>query len=230
MLIRFISSIIIVVGLLQDLAHSAEKAVEIHVPIPNGFLLLTNEMKALHPTFSKLQSPSDNTVRFYISQEDYEDAQARRTPSLARVFIAFRVSRNAEDVTTLDVFERVTKGVEKSNKITAENVERNARKAHDKALLGIVDDQSPTVPKEEYYPFPPHLRTKTVFALSAFEAADFAVDETYQPRPGSSTYTIFFIRGLIVTLKCIAPKDELEWTRTASEAWVDEIISINPKE
>jgi hypothetical protein len=208
-------------------SKAAENTIGIQVPPPDGFLALTDEITGLHSSLSKLGESTDETIDSYIAQEDYDDARAGKTPSLDRVFMIAFGPRTAENPTTIDVFERLIEGVEKSNEISAAEAERKARKSHNNALLGIVDDESPAVSEPEYYPLPPHRRTKTIFAFSAYVDRDFTLDENKQPRSGSSTYTIFFVRGFIVTLICTAPKDDLEWTREASAAWVEKILAAN---
>jgi len=76
-------------------------------------------------------------------------------------------------------------------------------------------------------PFDFHYETDSALAFSKYDTAPDTLLRRATSSHRVSTFTTFNVAGQMLMLMCAAPMEEIEWTRTASKAWVESIFKEN---
>lgn len=213
---------------------SAEKisvaGTKIEIPAPAKYAQVIPEMTALY-TFQK-QFVAPNNIEFisFIPEEDVPLALKDEIPYLERR-MTVQTSKSFQDISMSNAdFARLRQVVNSQNG----EVLKKAEATIEEVVGGINESLT-----EEYdidlalsvngiVPLTPHLENERSMAYSSFVRYEF-VDETGEPGTVVVVVTsaFVFLKGKILFLYTYAEESGLDWSRGASNKWVDAVLLAN---
>lgn len=204
-----------------------EKVLEI--PSPKGFSLVTPKMNAVHRLSLQMDDHANDSLAYYIAESDVPVAMSGEMPSLERYFI-LKVNKKLKDlVVGSKDFTEFKTVIKQTNKQTFKSVEAKMPSLMDKTSKGISKefDVDFAMKLSQLVPLDPHYETKNALAYSMYMNYGVAVDGSNEDFIVSGTATFVNVAGKILFLYCYGPKEELEWTRSASETWARMVMESN---
>ncbi|MDH5179446.1 MAG: hypothetical protein OEZ39_02095 [Gammaproteobacteria bacterium] len=199
----------------------------VYIPAPDGFSLVTSDMEMVNRMFKHLVVPGNEPLAYYIPNSQIASAKSGSMPTFTRYFM----------VTVDDSFKKPTIGVKdfakvkEVYKIELNNIIKEVKEKvpafYKKASEDISVEFGQNFEVNMIKMFPLELHRENINSLSYSMYMNLGgVDE-----PGYIgavyTFTILNVSGKVVFLYCYGLKNDIEWTRSASKAWEDAILSGN---
>jgi len=199
------------------------------IPSPEGFVLVDKSMPELYRYTEQLSDPVNDTLGFYVSEQD---AGAAKKGELGDILKSFALKVNKElrnrplspeefgrlkDVTSrnnTEIFEEIKKRSAEHMQSTNQNMSSEYEVDFSLQLGDMV-------------PLPSHHSSEQVLSYSSKMVMNIDVNGTTEQLDMVVTLTFAHVKGFVLFLYCYAPRTELAWTRTASQQWVDDIIANN---
>ncbi len=185
------------------------------------------------PTVKRLTDqmvdPWNDTLAFYIPEASVPSALAGDIPNLDRYFI-LKVNKHLRDYTmSISEFaslrasiasenKKITEGVKLKMPSYMKEVSQNLSKEFD---IDLALDIAQMIPLDLHYD------EAGAFAYSMFMNYGIQTDSQHTPVVVSGTATSVNLSGSVIFLYAYGDKDDLDWTRSSSEAWHKFILSIN---
>ncbi len=206
------------------------ESMKLSVPAPNGYVRVTEQMPAVYRLSQQMKDLANDTLAYYISTTDQAAALKGKIPPLNKTFLL-----------------KVNKAVKKRN-LSKEDFRELAEAKRTKkqeitdsiksALPGLFEDINRGLKKDlgidskfsvsDFMELEPHHDTDKALAYSMYIKMAVSIKDKKYEQLLAATLTMLNVSGKVLSLYCYAPKKDLEWTRTASEAWANSIISSNP--
>lgn len=205
----------------------------IGIPSPEGFSLVTPEMKLLN-ALGKHFVPSGNVeYAKFIPDRDVPAALKDELTDLPRRFAVQAHAGSVGASATESDFRDLRKLVEVQNKKMVEKLESEFPGMVQRINEGLAVEFGAKVSLRmpRIIPLPVHEETDRSIAFSMLGEYEFT-----EPGGGvkvettASTITFVHVRGKIVFLYCWADESDLKWSREASSAWSKAFLAANPPE
>lgn len=202
---------------------------EIAVPAPKGFVHITDDMTGAVKIVQEMADPMNDTLAHYIMESDVPAAMAGEVLSLERTFI-LKVNKQLRNMTVGKNDFSQLKNITKSQKQKIfEDLKAQIPELMNNMSQGISQEFNVdfTMNIAQMVPLEPHYEAENALAFSMYiNYGVFAEDENIEEII-SATSTFLYASGTVLFLYGYAPKDELEWTRSASMSWAESIMASN---
>jgi hypothetical protein len=202
---------------------------ELVIPTPQGFSRVTQEMDAVYRMSLQIIDPENDQLAYYISDSDIPTAMSGELPSLERTFL-LKVNKQLKNmVVGSKDFIELKNTVKRQNKEIFESVKSQIPGLMKGASEGISEefDVNFALQISQMIPLEPHYETDNALAYSMYINYGVSAEGTKEELIVSATATIVNISGKVLFLYCYGPQGELEWTRSASKSWAEDVMGSN---
>lgn len=201
----------------------------IEVPSPEGYVRVTEAMTQVKRLTDQMADPLNDTLAFYIPKEIESVALAGELPTLDRYFI-LKVNKKLRNHTmSREEFATLKSSIKHQNKQIIEEVRGQ--------LPGYLEKVEQNVGKEfdvnvalkisKMLPLDPHWEVDDAMAYSMFINVGMTLDGATTDSVLVTTATFVNPTGSLLFLYAYGDKDALEWTRSASSAWAEQVMGKN---
>lgn len=202
---------------------------EIAVPAPKGFVRITDDMTSVVKIVQQMADPMNDTLAYYIMESDVPAAIAGEIPSLERTFI-LKVNKQLRNMTVgKNDFSQLKNITKSQNQQMFEDVKAQIPEHMKNMSQGMSQEFNVDFAMNisQMVPLEPHYEAENALASSMYinygvSAGDENIEEIV-----SATSTFLNASGTVLFLYGYAPKDELEWTRSASMSWAESVMASN---
>ncbi len=225
---------IAVVMCLGSVASAAEYdfgGVHLQVPDPMGFVRVTRDMEVVYNIYYTRDDPYNHLLAVYISAEDGQKALRGEELPNTRSFV-LKLSNSLQGVDVgLREFAKIAQALEDENRKLAESIkpEVNEILAESADELNAKYDIDYAMQVSQYVPMEPHVRAANYIAHSGYLTYNVTKGGGTELVVQAITATYVNVANRVGALYCYAPREELEWTRSASEAWAAAVLEMNPE-
>ena len=194
------------------------------VPVPQGFVRVTEAMPAVHRFFEQIAAadPANDTLASYILESGVPTAMAGELPPLKRYFI-LKVNRQLQNLTVgKDGFAEFKKIAREQNVDDLfKRVEPQIREGMSKTDEGLSQkfDTNFTMEISQMVPLAPHYEEESAIAFSVFVNYEVAAEGVKETNIVAATSTYLNAAGRVLFLYSYGPQGDLGWTRTTSRDW-----------
>ena len=202
---------------------------DITVPAPQGFVRITEEMTAMKIIVQQTEDPMNDTLAYYIMESDIPAAMAGEVPSLERTFV-LKVNKELRNMTVgkndFSQFKSTTKSqnqqiFEDVKAEIPEHMKNMSQRMSQEFDVDVAMNISQMVPLE------PHYEAENALAYSMYINYGVSAGNENIEEIASATTTFVNASGAVLFLYGFAPKDELDWTRSASTSWAESVMASN---
>lgn len=214
-------------------AHAADtftiNGKDIIVPPPKGFVRVTDEMTELKRLVQQMQDPVNDTLAFYISESDVPAAMAGKALELDQWFI-LKINKQLRNMTVgksdFSKLKEVTKG---QNQKVFEKVKAQIPERMNKMSQGVSQefDMDFAMSISQMVPLDPHYESDNALGFSMYLKNEVTVGSEKKSSIISLTSTFLNTSGAVLFLYGYGPQNELEWTRSASMKWAENVMASN---
>lgn len=201
----------------------------LNIPSPDMFSQGTEEMDGVYRLFQQSVDPMNDQLAYYIAESEIPKAMTGELPNLNRYFI-IKVSKKLKNIliNTRDFTKLKTETKEQNSKII-NSVKKDIPNLMKKTSEGVSKefDVNIALKLNKVVPLDFHYETENAFSYSMYINYGVEAQGSKNVNIVSLTTTFANISGKIIYLYCYGSKNDLEWTRSASKAWVESIISNN---
>lgn len=202
----------------------------IEVPSPKGFAQVTPQMGAVYRLMSlQMSDPVNDSLAYYISESGVPVAMTGGMPPLERYCI-LKVSKKLKDMAVGSrEFAKFKNIIKRQNKQLLKSIEAKMPNLMDKICKGISKEVDVAFSLESFQmiPLDPHYETDNAIAYSMYINYEVSAEGSKKDFIISATTTTVNMAGKILFLHCYGPREELEWTRSASKAWAEMVMESN---
>lgn len=201
----------------------------IEVPSPKGFYQVTNKMDAVYRLAQQMVDPMNDQLAYYIAETDVPIAMSGEIPTLERYFI-LKVNKNIKNMVVgtkeFSEFKKITK--QQNNEIF-KSVEKIMPELLEKTSKGISKEFDVDIALKitQMVPLEPHHETNNSISYSMYINIGMVAKETKEDFIVSATATYINVAGKVLFLYSYGPRNDVEWTRSASKIWEESILSQN---
>lgn len=222
----------VILFFLTGLANAANFSVggkNIEIPSPKGFSLVTQEMDAVYRLNLQMAGPMNDQLAYYIPESDVPVAMSGKIPALERYYI-LKVNKKIKNMVVgskdFAEFKSVTK---RQNAEILKSVKTQMSGFMEKTSKGISEefDVDFALKLSQIVPLDLHFESDNAFAYSMYINYGATVKGVKADYIVPATATFVNVAGKILFLYCYGPKDDLEWTRSASKAWAEAVMASN---
>lgn len=202
---------------------------EIIVPVPEGFVRVTDDMTAVMRFVQQMADPMNDMLAYYIMESDVPAALVGEIPSLERTFI-LKVNKQLRNMTVgKNDFSQLKSLTKSQNQQMFEDIKAEIPEHMKNMSQGVSKEFNVDFAMNisQMVPLEPHYEAENALAFSMYinygvSAGDEEIEEIV-----SGTSTFLNASGTVLFLYGYAPKDELEWTRAASMSWAEGVMASN---
>ena len=202
---------------------------ELVIPPPQGFSRVTQEMDAVYRMSLQTADPMNDQLAYYISDSDIPTAMSGELPSLERTFL-LKINKQLKNmVVGSKDFAELKNMTKRQNKEIFESVKSQ--------IPGLMKGASEGISKEfdvnfalqisQMIPLEPHYEADNALAYSMYINFGVSAEGTKEELIISATTTFVNVSGKVLFLYCYGPQGELEWTRSASKSWAENVMGSN---
>lgn len=209
----------------------------LEIPAPQGFVLVTPEMVEVFD-YSRLVDEADllnENMAFYISAAEAPAALQGELPELTRNF-TLKVNRNLKEAVVGSAnFSELKKATQREYQQIINQLKAKDPGIYQRLNKGVQEqfDLESAIEVSQLVPFETHYETPQALAVSMYLTINVPLEEEGEDEAetkediSAATATVMNVGGKLLFLFCYAPQEDLEWTRTASQAWTENIIAAN---
>ena len=202
---------------------------DITIPAPQGYVRVTDDMTLVKRLSQPFEDPMNDTLARYIMESDVPAAMAGEIPSLERTF-TLKVNKELRNITIgKNDFSEFKSIIKADNQQIFEEV---------KALIPeTMNDISQKVSQEfdadfnmnisQIVPLEPHFEDENAIAYSMYANLGISAGNENMKEIVAATCTFLNAAGTVLFLYSYAPKDELDWTKSASMSWAKSVMASN---
>lgn len=204
---------------------------QIVVPAPKGFVPITEEMTAVSRYVQQMVDPMNDTLAYYISESDIPIAMAGEIPPLEHTFI-LKVNKELRKVMvgTKD-FTKLKQTVKEQNEKIFDKVRSQISENMKQMSEGVSQefDIKFAMTVSQVVPLDPHYEEENAMAYSMYLNYGVTAEDEDESGIVSATSTFLNASGIVLFLYSYGPKDDLEWTRSASNNWATSVMTSNAR-
>lgn len=207
----------------------------LEIPAPEGYVNVTAEIKDQFP-FQQILAESKRQgadISFYLPEKMVAELREGALFEPKRFFMLQiteklkRISFSAAD------FAMFKLRVKEKNQEYRDMRDRKLKQASDNLSqeLSRGADLDLSLEITETTAFEPHFESINELSSSKYVAGGLQVNgEDGAAVRDANAHTLTYLNtgGKLIVLDCVAPENDLEWTRTASRAWAAAILAENP--
>lgn len=201
----------------------------INIPAPQGYSRVTPQMDAVHRISLQMVDPMNDLLAYYISDSEVPTAIARGIPSLERTFL-LKINKQMKNVVvgTKD-FSELKSVTKRQNKKIFESIRSQVPGITEKVSEGISKefDVDFAFKISQMIPLDPHYEADNALAYSMYVNYGISTEGVEKKAIMAVTTTFVNVAGKVLFLYCYAPQDQIEWTRSASKTWAEEVMASN---
>ncbi len=206
------------------------KGVAVEVPTPAGYQRVTPEMEAVSLILEQMVDPANDTLANYILEAEAAIALLNEIPEMERTF-ALKVSKKLKGlvVTTQDFahIKEVTKSEFKSIMDEVKSQMPEHMEVISEGMSEAFDvDLAMTI--SQMVPLEPHYEAENALAFSMYINYGLVAEDSDEKFVVAGTAMFVNAGGKVLFLYCFADQQDLEWTRSASQAWAEAVLATNP--
>jgi hypothetical protein len=208
---------------------------EIQVPVPVGYVRVTEEMDAVERLAAQMTDPMNDQLAYYVIEADAPAAKRGEIPPLAYTCL-LKVNKqiktaqlSAKDFATLkeatlQVNQQLTKQLKSQIGDQLEKISEGISGEFD---IDFAMQLSDVVPLD------PHRDDANAFGYSIYikyanaDSIADGQDEQSGQSVVAASMAMVNASGKVLFLYVYAPEDELESTRKSSSAWADAVLAAN---
>lgn len=202
---------------------------QVTVPVPPGFVRVTPEMDAVHRLSQQMADPMNDLLAYYIAEADVPVAKKGEIPALDKTFM-LKVNKQlkAMNMDRRD-FVEFTTAMKKQNEEIMAQVKSQMPEVFDKISQGISKEFNTPIDLKatQMIPLDPHFESDHALASSMYVNYGMTAEGAREQFVVAATSTFLNASGKLLFCYCYAPKEELEWTRSASKDWSESIYQAN---
>ncbi len=225
---------LIIVGLLFSTSAKAADSFtingkEITVPTPKGFVRVTDEMTSVTKLAQQMADPMNDTLAYYISESDVPVAMAGGIPELKRTFI-LKVNKKLRNMTVgKNDFSQLKEMTKSQNQQIFAKVKSQIPEHMKNMSQGVSQefDVDFAMDISQMVPLEPHYEAENALAYSMYINYGVTAGAEKEEAIVAATSTFLNASGAVLFLYGYAPQAELEWTRTASINWAENVMVSN---
>lgn len=202
---------------------------DVLIPAPQGFSYVTQDMDAVYRLSLQAADSMNDKLAYYISDSDIPTAMNGEIPPLERTFI-LKVSKQLKNmIIGSKDFAEIKNMTKLQNKEIFDSIKSQMPGLAKDISEGISNefDVDFTMQLSQMVPLDPHYETDNALAYSTYVKYGVMAEGAEEEFILSSTSTIVNVAGKVLFLYCYAPKNDLEWTRSASKLWSEQIMASN---
>lgn len=207
--------------------------VHLDIPVPDGFAVVTPEMKTVSQLQKSFVPPSNVEYMVLLTKADAAIAQREQIPPMERLLRLQTpkdfVGRSLSGVQ----FAQLSSVIKEQNAELIERARQQIPALLDKASSDFNRrfDAHLALSVSNMVPFPPHEETERTFGYSML--VKYSVD------PGDRSVSNFVVavtaelvhaRAKVLMLYCYGPENDVEWTRALCRNWAQSIVAANPND
>lgn len=227
--LRAILSVILLAASAQAADTFNINGKDIIVPAPKGFVRVTDEMTELKRLVQQMQDPVNDTLAYYISESDVPAAMAGEIPELDRWFI-LEINKQLRDMTVgKNDFSRLKEITKGQNHKMFEKVKAQIPELMNKMSQGVSQefDMDFAMSISQVVPLDPHYESDNALGFSMYLKNEVTVGSEKKNTIISATSTFLNTSGAVLFLYGYGPQNQLEWTRSASMKWAENVMTSN---
>lgn len=202
---------------------------DLDIPPPQGFSRVTQKMDAVYRMNLQMVDPKNDQLAYYISDSGIPTALAGELPSLERTFL-LKVNKQLRNmVVGSKDFAELKSITKRQNEEIFESVKTQIPGLMKETSEGISNefDVDFALKISQMIPLDPHYEADNALAYSMYINYGLSSEGTKEELNVSATTTFVNVSGKVLFLYCYGPKDELEWTRSASKLWAENVMENN---
>lgn len=202
---------------------------DVVIPDPQGFSYVTQEMDAVYRLNLQMVDPKNDQLAYYISDADTPMALNGEIPTLERTFL-LKVNKELKNmVIGSKDFADLKNMTKRQNKEFFESIKSQVPDLMKDTSEGISEEYNVDFAMQisQIIPLDPHYEADNALAYSMYINYGVSTEGTKEESIVSATSTYVNIAGKVLFLYCYGPKGDLEWTRSASKEWAEQIMNSN---
>lgn len=199
------------------------------VPAPEGFVRVTDKMIGLKRVLDHIQDPGTDTLAHYIPESDAPAAMAGEVATPDRWFILKINKKLRSMMMGKDDFSRLKEIARSENKKTFEKIKAEIPELANKISQGISQefDIDYATNISQVVPLDSHYESDNAFGFSMYMKREDTAGSQKVNTMLSATAIFLNTSGTILFLYGYAPQNQLEWTRSASTKWAENVMASN---
>ena len=205
----------------------------ISIPNPEGFTIVTKEMTGVTYLQSKMIVPENILISAYIENASKDLAEKGGVPSLEKTF-AIQIKRDLFNKNVgKDVFDAMSELIKKQNEEFVQNIKKDVERITNRSSNELAKDLNIdfALKVKNVVPLKPHIDRDNILSFSTYIKFENSInngeEKTSEKATAIVSASITNVDGKILYIGAYGGKDDLEWTRQASQKWVEKIISLN---
>ena len=199
------------------------------IPPPAGFVRVTDGMAEVQRVMRELRDPLNEEIASYIDERDTELALGGGLPPLDYGCM-IQMAREVPDLefNKQDFIELRKQVVEENNQIR--NDVRTQVRQYEMRMGQHPSndiDIGNALQVAGMLPLPLHREDTDAFAFTMYMDSSAVMPDVEESFTVAMTTTTANVAGTVLFFYVYAPEEDLEWTRTASREWVDQVLAQN---
>jgi hypothetical protein len=202
----------------------------IEIPVPPGFVLVVPEMKQVSESLRRFTPPDHTLFAVFIAEIDAPQALADEFPLLQRRFTIQAPSKSVGVSVMRAEFAQLKKGFASEFQLKVDDLKNRLPDLVSRISKAGVEQMDPQLVTEigGIVPFAPHYDDEHSLSLSMiFRTEVTAADSESVVALTAATMTLVRVRDRVLFVYVYGGKDDIVWTRKASQEWVYEIVKAN---
>lgn len=203
----------------------------LHVPSPEGYGPVTNEMLPLYELQQHFVAPSNLEFVTFIPETDLANAKGGEIPDLPRRFSVQTARAIADRSIGESDFSKLKEIFKSQNGAIFDKVRSKVPGMLDEINRGIESEYAMDLAMSiaDFMPLAAHEETSTSLAFSTMSRYTMNdADGSPHPFDVVGTTTLLHVRGKVLFLYAYGAEGDLEWTRSSSRNWALAVMRANP--
>lgn len=199
------------------------------IPNPDSFAIVTDDMGAVYRLFEFANDPRNDLIAAYIPASDVPPTPDDDAIKLER-YIQLKINKQLRTVVaSKDEFAAIKAAMKQATHDMAESLPDRVTDILEDTRDGFQEDfdLDLAISLSDVIPLEPHHEADDSFAHSMYLNFNLPNEREDSNSVYAVTSTALNVNGVILSINCYAPQQDLEWTRSASKAWADAIIAAN---
>ena len=226
----FCLALLLLVPAVSEATDISLGGVSLAIPNPNGFRPVTRQMSLLYDLQKQFVAPGNEEFVAFIPERDVPAALEGDLPDIHRRFTVQSAKNLIELSVSTSDFAKLKDIIKSQNNELMAKVERQIPGLTKKMNEGITKQYEVelALSVSKMMLMPVHEETDRTLAYSTLIKYDMK-DENGKPAPfvAAVTATFAHVKGKVLFLYSHAEESGLEWSKKASQQWVNAVVAAN---
>lgn len=199
------------------------------VPNPADYVTADDSMPNVQRIVQSMADPMNDTLAYYVSEQDAEIARSSKMPDLEHTFMLKLNKQLKGKIVGIREFAMLTKEIKNQNQQIFEKIQDLIPDIMDQTSKNMSNefDSKMALSVGQMVPLDPHLEDENAFAYSMMINYGVETEGSSEELIVAATATILNVSGHLLFLYSYGPEEELEWTRKSSKEWASDVLSQN---